>query len=570
MPPSARPTRYKGAERQTRLAFTPVSSSSPGFSLGIDRAATMLYKSTFNSPGNNGSLKKTKAPISKSLQSNEQGDASSDEESIRAPSSSRRPLERLIIADKDEEDGEESEDIICSSPVKRRRRYVRPEVRKEDSTLSFRGGPLKPLVIKDECDDDGEESDEIFCSSPAKRRRWNVEPDVAKQETPRNRAEQDKLDLEEDLEDLRDSVTTRTRTRRGVADKAKLKRQSQLEVLRRRRAGEKTEVVSVNSSGDESEAAQSEPNGNKSPSEEEEEGSWFNQNEDSDIEPPVPEDLDKYDEDFVDQDDEGALGAPDELNNIPFEFTRHRYKRLRDHFKDVVEWMVHNKLNPAFPRDDVVYRVAFSKVKDEVTGLAGSQLISSAWNRDFRKSLEARPGIYVSGYPLSLGHSCDACNKTNHPASFDIRFDGKPYLLETLDPISDDESDGSDSVEGDTDADEGSERPGSGNIDREGNEIPDASIHFYLGRHCKTKAVMAHTLIHWRYHLNEWIIDYLRRKGVFADHEVLGREHWSHKRRTKYSNQVVDAMEEDGEINRLWRDFNTNLKTAREAKESRW
>lgn len=85
-------------------------------------------------------------------------------------------------------------------------------------------------------------------------------------------------------------------------------------------------------------------------------------------------------------------------------------------------------------------------------------------------------------------------------------------------------------------------------------------------RHCKTKAIMAHTLIHWRYHLNEWIVDYLQRKGIFSDAEILERERWSQKRRTKYANQVVDDMDEVAEINRLWRDFNTNLKAAREAK----
>lgn len=267
---------------------------------------------------------------------------------------------------------------------------------------------------------------------------------------------------------------TKTRTRGRVVDKAKLKRQTQLEALRRRRAGGKREIISVESSGEESNAEQSK---NGSSSEEEREGgeeeeAWINLDEDSDIEPASPEDLDKYEDDFVDQGEDGMLGAPDELNDIPFEFTRHRYKRLRDHFKDVVEWMVHNKLNPAFPRDDVVYRVAFSKVNDEVMGLAGSQLISSAWNRDFRKALEARPGLNVTLYPISMGHSCDACNKTNHPASFDIKLDGKPYLLETLEPISDDDEEDDD--------ESGDHKPG--NIDRGGNEIPDASTHFYLGR----------------------------------------------------------------------------------------
>jgi len=81
---------------------------------------------------------------------------------------------------------------------------------------------------------------------------------------------------------------------------------------------------------------------------------------------------------------------------------------------------------------------------------------------------------------------------------------------------------------------------------------------------------MAHTLVHWRYHLNEWIIDYLQLKGIFSDTMILERERWSQKRRTKHANEVVDTMEEVGEIDRLWRDFNINLKAARDTKESRW
>jgi hypothetical protein len=205
---------------------------------------------------------------------------------------------------------------------------------------------------------------------------------------------------------------------------------------------------------------------------------WYGppgQEDGSDIESEIPEDLDGYEEDFVLQDDDSKLGAPADLNDIPFEFTRHRYKRLKDHFKDVVEWMVHNKLNPAFPRNDAVYQVAFAKVKDEVTCLAGSQLISSAWNIDFKRALEARPEIEVTLYPITEGHSCDACNKTNHPASFDIRFDGKPYLLETLESVSDDDSDDS----GEQTENSYTE---SGNVDRDGNPIPGSETHFYLGR----------------------------------------------------------------------------------------
>ena len=51
-----------------------------------------------------------------------------------------------------------------------------------------------------------------------------------------------------------------------------------------------------------------------------------------------------------------------------------------------------------------------------------------------------------------------------------------------------------------------------------------------------------------------------------VDAMILEREHWSQKRRTKYANEVVDIMEKDGEIDRLWKDFNINLKAARDTK----
>lgn len=246
-----------------------------------------------------------------------------------------------------------------------------------------------------------------------------------------------------------------------------------MEALRRRRAGEKTQEASAPQPSKSSENSESEE------SEESEDDEEYLANKDSDVESAVPEDLDEYEDDFVVQNDDAELGAPAELQqSLPFEFSRHRYKRLQEHFKDVIEWMVHNKLNPAFSRNDQVYQVAFSKVKDEVTGLAGSQLVSSVWNVDFRRSLEARPGIGITSYPISDGHACDACNRSKHPASYDIRFDGKPYSMETLEPISDDD----DSEETSGDSDDEEEEKGSGNVDREGYEIPDSSKHFYLGR----------------------------------------------------------------------------------------
>lgn len=195
---------------------------------------------------------------------------------------------------------------------------------------------------------------------------------------------------------------------------------------------------------------------------------------DSDVESAIDpnEDLDKYEDDFVLEDDTTELGVPTE--EMPFEFTRHSYKQPKEYFRDVVGWMVHNRLDPAFPRDDDMYKVAFMKLEDEVKARAGSQLISSVWNAEFVRALRARPHMDLSAFPTDLGHSCDACKRSKHPASSDIRLYGKAYSLSTLEPLTDESSEDSDNS--DSSEASGVER------DRDGYELPGEEKRFYLGR----------------------------------------------------------------------------------------
>ena len=79
-------------------------------------------------------------------------------------------------------------------------------------------------------------------------------------------------------------------------------------------------------------------------------------------------------------------------------------------------------------------------------------------------------------------------------------------------------------------------------------------------------AQMAHTLNHWRYHLNECVVDYLALEGYCAPHRIVERDNWSIKKRRDYANKVVDEMEEKGEIRRLHRDYRTQIDYALEAK----
>lgn len=369
------------------------------------------------------------------------------------------------------------------------------------------------------------------------------------------------------------TVVKKSRTRGRLAESARDKRLKHLEALRRRRAGQK-EVVDIESTST-NEQDESEDENDAPPSR----IAYQGQEDDSDVESAIPsnEDLDRYEDDFVLEDDNAELGVPTE--EIPFEFTRHAYKQPKEYFRDVVAWMVHNRLDPAFPRSDAMYEMAFMKLEDEVKGRAGSQLISSVWDPDFRRALLARPHMEQTSFPTEFNHTCDACRRSNHPANTDMKLYGKAYSLQTLEPLIDEsDEDQSEKSGSEVEEDSGVER------DRDGYVLPAQEKRFYLGRlvttdvrlstspnsngrlhrHCRDKAQLAHTLTHWRYHLNEWVIDYLERMGHMDDAEVLRRNNLSQKRKSRNAIDVITDMVEAGEVDKLWRDFHTALKAARE------
>lgn len=270
------------------------------------------------------------------------------------------------------------------------------------------------------------------------------------------------------------SVLIDTRTRGVSASSAKCKRQNFLKILRRRRARERTGSQTPDNSDTH---VKSEPNVSHGQPNDHDDAAAQLSAADSEAGSAVSslEDLDHYEADFVLEDDEVPLGVPSGLDDeLPFEFSRHRYKKPKEYFRDAVEWMVHNKLNPAFPRTDPVYQVAFTKLEDEVKGRAGSQLVSTVWNSNFVKALLARPRIQIVPFPLSEHHPCDACNRSNHPASSEIQLQGRPYSLDTLEPLSDDSDDSDDR--------ESAEQGNRHERDRDGNILRDETIPWRLGR----------------------------------------------------------------------------------------
>ena len=180
---------------------------------------------------------------------------------------------------------------------------------------------------------------------------------------------------------------------------------------------------------------------------------------------------DEYDEDFVNDDEEDTLGAPHGLEEIPLEFTRHAHKKPREHFKDAVEWMVQKKLNPSFPRNDPVYKNAFFKLDDVVKGYSSSKFVSAVWSSQFSKSLKARPEFEDVRVPTMFDHKCDACNRSGHPAKYQITFSGKAYHRESLEEVSEDE-------------DEDEDEDDAKSHDSRGFSIPSTDVQYFVGRYC--------------------------------------------------------------------------------------
>jgi len=77
---------------------------------------------------------------------------------------------------------------------------------------------------------------------------------------------------------------------------------------------------------------------------------------------------------------------------------------------------------------------------------------------------------------------------------------------------------------------------------------------------------MAHALRHWRYSLNQTVLQWLADDGQLTPQKIIARDNLRQKKRQKEANKVVDEMEETGVMSDLYRQFKENLEAARDAK----
>ncbi|KAI1451643.1 hypothetical protein F4805DRAFT_83943 [Annulohypoxylon moriforme] len=355
-------------------------------------------------------------------------------------------------------------------------------------------------------------------------------------------------------------------------------KQKKIELLRRRRAGEKIDRVTS------SEDSEEEKRGIYDSDSDGEFGALkeFDDEEESDkeeIEAPTRQasktaekhrkgsqngSQDEGDDDldnFVVDDDDGPLGAPANLD-IPLEFTAQAHRPLKEQFPYVIEWLVHHRIDPAFDRNDPVYTNAWRKLNDEVQGLASSKFASSAWKPEFHRALKGRPNILIDEMtPLENGlyDVCEACGRSRHPPTRVISFSGHPYYKDTLGEVESESTSDSDAEPGENEDDASDHE----SIDSQGVALPPVKKKWYVGIICCNNAETAHGLIHWKHALKEWVEEQLQIEGWMNANKLKERERMRDGKRRKLANKIVDGWRGKKIIMSLYRDFKATLEDAR-------
>lgn len=265
----------------------------------------------------------------------------------------------------------------------------------------------------------------------------------------------------------------RTTRQQNGKKKHRTEKEKQMELLKRRRAGEKNPELTESDTEEDSDT-----NVHLSDFEDEEE-------EEEQMPKPKPKrtqnksnarrssgSLDDEESDWIVDDEE--IGVP---TAVPLEFTSGYSKPLREHFTDAVECYIHKKLNPGFTGKTEIFDRAFSKLDDKPIGLKSSKYGSSQWVPDFVNALDARPEYHSVRIPASDGDArCEACNRGGHVPTFRVVFTGKPYNKTTLEEIPQKE----DESQALTDSEDESE---DGSVDGQGRHLPPQEREWLVGKY---------------------------------------------------------------------------------------
>jgi len=499
-----------------------------------------------------------------------QEESEEDEDEIVLPSArkARRPPQQVVEDD--------SEDELPVLGTQKRRRVERQSSVLSSSPPAATAGSEDDLqiienpkrntrssskkqqpIVEVEDDDDESEEEDVAPRTPGRRL----------QRRGRQMTQQEKEDLDEDMDFI--GPSSDVDDDRGPRDSQTLKKNARLQALERLkqvRSSQKSGLPDIEEDEEDDD-----------PVDDQQELDELYDNSEESPEPPPTSSramfaADEDDEDFIEEGEDDTLGVPD---GIPLAFTRYASMKAKDLWKFAIEWFVQKKINPAFAMDDEIYSLTFQKLDDEVAGLVGSKFASSAWTPDFTIALRSRPEIaYNSIDRNSAEHAyrdkCDACNRSGHPATREVQFQGTPYNRLTLDEVTRNDSDSDDD-----DDDSGSDSAGETADDRpaydaQGREVPPANKTWYVGKFCMSNARTAHALHHWRYHLYEWVKIWIDGNGYSSAKELKKRDKMSTKKRRKYANKIVDRMVDEGVVKKLWKEFRGTIDDAANAKQGRY
>jgi hypothetical protein len=462
--------------------------------------------------------------------------------------------------EEDEDDDDDDDPIILSSQVTRPRKGLLGG--NEDDGNLVLSSPRKRRRSATPMSED-EDEEEPIKSSPTKRQRA-----MTSDSPERNEPSTAGINHRPSQSRSKKSDATPTRgTRKGLRKPHRTEKQKLLDKLRRKRAGEIIEGTSSSESDGEDGKAMYDTDSDLAAL-----STFEDEDEDEVVQVPKSqrasrpknkEDGDEDEDDWIVEDEEALGIPPDAYSEIPLEFTRHAHKKLIEHFRDAIEWMVLNKLNPAFDRNAKLYELAFDKLNHDAGGFADSKYISSTWDGPFRRALKNRPTArfdhIVPGGPNS-DQTCAACRRTNHTATFLVQFTGHVYDRNTLEEVESEDEEDDDTTEESRDGSEGGDD----------YSIPPASTTWPLGRTCKQNAEIAHKLVHLKYEINQWVVEKLRYEGHLTPDKIIQRDAWNPRKREKYAIRIVDEWWVNGSIKQMYGDFKNLVKEARETNTSGW
>ncbi|KNC97499.1 hypothetical protein, variant [Spizellomyces punctatus DAOM BR117] len=280
----------------------------------------------------------------------------------------------------------------------------------------------------------------------------------------------------------------------------------------------------------------------------------YHDNSDSDI----GKHPDKISSDYSDDDlqgfivDEGVSDA-EALATLPSNF-RLVASTLFDSFRIFVEMLLEMVVDPSFgvrvyqTKDDQ-YLPHVRALENRLSGYRISLVSSEVWQPDFRRSLDTCPRFRC--WSVTRIGDCDACARSNRPASKRILLSGWPYNPDTLQPLQNclDDSPNNDNSEFD-------EPDLSAARTRRKRKSP--AYTYNVGRYCFARSRLYHKLRHFKYAMQEKVKEWTTKQSEwYADSRLSFR-----------------ALEEDGLVEKLWADFENLTEHAEEyaagETRSRW